>query len=233
MEYSTQTVSSLIQEKHIMLDKIKTIKDKAIKDHTVKDHTIKDHELIAGLRRLKEELHILKEEIRSNRSSDPQKTDEIEKNIHFLSKYLLQEAESGRGLIRRADEIPDKEKHYDRNRLMPVESLPQSPELAVESGWDGSVGAACHQFTSPDRSHSEVIFDHCGHIVTAPEDYGTYNFTDSRQDSVGHFYQDVLPWLLWGNDETDSTDMRQRLKALVIYGGLEALPTRSELKSVR
>lgn len=49
------------------------------------------------------------------------------------------------------------------------------------------------------------------------------NLCDSRQDPVGHFYQDVLPWLLWGNDETDSTNMRQRLKALIVYGSLEAI----------
>lgn len=93
------------------------------------------------------------------------------------------------------------------------------------------MSAACHQFTSPDRSnikyvspdgHSEVIFDRSGHIVTAPEDYGTYNYADSRKDPIGHFYQDVLPWLLWGNDTADSTDMHQRLKAFVLYGGIEA-----------
>ena len=68
---------------------------------------------------------------------------------------------------------------------------------------------------------SRVILDSLG-----VEDYGTYNFADSRRDPVGHFYNDVLPWLLWGNDGKDSTQMRQRLRALVIDGGIEAAQSR-------
>ena len=136
---------------------------------------------------------------------------------HFLP-------DPGSVLLRRTDEIPSKEKHYRRNQYM--SEVPESPEMAVGWGWKDNVGAACHQFLSPDRSnrkyvspdgHSEVIFDRDGHIVTASEDYGTYNFVDSRRDPIGHFYQDVLPWLLWGNDENDSTDMRQRLRSLVVF----------------
>ena len=53
----------------------------------------------------------------------------------------------------------------------------------------------------------------------------------SRKDPIGHFYQDVLPWLLWGNDTADSTDMHQRLKAFVLYGGIEAAqsPVKTQL----
>ena len=136
---------------------------------------------------------------------------------HFLP-------DPGSVLARRAEEIPSKAKHYRRNQYM--SDVPESPEMAVKCGWKDNVGAACHQFLSPDRSnkkyvspdgHSEVIYDRDGHIVTASEDYGTYNFADSRRDPIGHFYQDVLPWILWGNDENDSTDMRQRLRSLVVY----------------
>lgn len=141
---------------------------------------------------------------------------------HFLPK-------SGSGLTHRADEIPSKEKHYHRNWFM--SDVPQNPQMAADWGWDDSVGVACHQFLSPDRSnikfvspdgHSEVIFDRDGHIVTDSEDYGTYNFCDSRKDPIGHFYQDVLPWLLWGNDRKDSTDMGQRLRSLVVFDDSES-----------
>ena len=198
--------------------------------------TAKDKELLSGLHKLRSELRILKEEYASEHSGNPR----AEKNLRFLTGELFQETESNQGLVRRANEVPSKETHYNRNHLMPAGSLPQSPEMALARGWDQGVGAACHQFTSPDRSnikfvspdgHSEVIFDHSGKLVTAPEDYGTYNFSDSRQDPVGHFYQDVLPGLLWGNDEADSTDMRMQLKALVVYGGIEASHSRIKKES--
>ena len=194
----------------------------------MKSRTSHEHDLLVDLHKLKEEFQKLKEEIRSDHTINPQ----VEKNIRVLSTILLVEEEYGAGVLHRANEIPSKDIHFSRNQNMPLESLPQSPTAAEESGWDGSVEAACHQFTSPDRSNkkyvspdgkSEVIFDKSGNIVTASEDYGTYNLCDSRQDPVGHFYQDVLPWLLWGNDETDSTNMRQRLKALIVYGSLEAI----------
>ena len=189
--------------------------------------TTQNIDLIADLHRLKIELRTLREELRAERANSPQ----AEKNIRFLTRELFLENAQRPGLIRRADEIPSLEVHYGRNDRMPIGSLPQSPEMARARGWDGNVAVACHQFTSPDRSnvkyvspdgHSEVIYDRSGNIVTASEDVGTYNFSDSRRDPVGHFYQDVLPWLLWGNDETDSTDMRQRLRALVVYGSIEA-----------
>lgn len=142
-------------------------------------------------------------------------------NSHVAPHFL---PDPGSVLLRRADEIPSKEKHYRRNQYM--SEVPESPEMAVGWGWKDNVGAACHQFLSPDRSnrkyvspdgHSEVIYDRDGHIVNDSEDYGTYNYVDSRRDPIGHFYQDVLPWLLWGNDENDSTDMRQRLRSLVVF----------------
>lgn len=188
--------------------------------------TTRNADLFADLHRLKIELRKLREELRAEHADNPQ----AEKNIRFLTRELFSEHAPETSLIHRAEEIPSIEVHYSRNDRMPIDSLPQSPEMAEALGWDGSVGVACHQFTSPDRSnvkyvspdgHSEVIYDRSGNIVTAPEDAGSYNFSDSRQDPVGHFYQDVLPWILWGNDEMDSTDMRQRLRALVIYGGIE------------
>ena len=196
-------------------------------------HATRDKDLINGLHRLRQELRMLRQELILERVDNPL----AERNIRFLTRELFSEAKPDHGIFHRADEIPSKETHYERNRLMPISSLPQSPEMAEACGWDGSVSAACHQFTSPDRSNikyvspdgkSEVIFDRSGNIVTASEDYGTYNFADSRRDPVGHFYRDVLPWLLWGNDETDSTDMHQRLKALVVYGAIETVYPHAE-----
>ena len=160
----------------------------------MKSRTSNEHDLLIDLHKPKEEFHKLKKEIRSNREINPQ----VEKNIRVLSTILLVKEEYGTGILHRANEIPSKDIHFARNQNMPLQSLPQSPTEAEKLGWDGSVEAACHQFTSPDRSNkkyvspdgkSEVIFDRSGNIVTASEDYGTYNFCDSRQDPVGHFYQ--------------------------------------------
>jgi len=128
----------------------------------------------------------------------------------------------------RKERFPSKEKHYSRNLNMPLEDLPGTPEEAEKWGWDDDVAADCHQFTSSDKSNmkyvspdgrSEAIFDSEGDLVTAPEDYGTYNFSSPNEDPVGHFYMDVLPWLVWGNEENDSTTASKRLHAFVVDGG--------------
>ncbi len=128
--------------------------------------------------------------------------------------------------------FPTKEVHYGRNQYMPLDRLPQTPEEADKLAWDDSVAADCHQFTSVDKKNvkyvspdgrSEVIFTSEGDVVTAPEDYGTYNFSDPNTNPVGHFNKDVLPWIIWGNEEADSTDMNARLKAFVVDGGLHAI----------
>ena len=115
--------------------------------------SIKEEDLLSGLRKLKNELQMLREELASDRSANPQ----AEKNIRFLVKELFPESGRDPGLIRRASEIPSKEAHYGRNDLMPISSLPQSPEIARACHWDGSVGAACHQFSSPDKSNLQVV----------------------------------------------------------------------------
>ncbi len=128
--------------------------------------------------------------------------------------------------------FPTKEEHYHRNQYMPLDTLPMTPEEAEKLGWDDGVAVDCHQFTAPHKDHikfvspdgkSEVIFDCEGDMVTAPEDEGTYNFADPNTDPIGHFNKDVLPWIIWGNEESDSTDMSARLHSFVIDGGLHAI----------
>ena len=105
----------------------------------------KDNNLLSDLHKLKLEIRKLREELRSERTSNPQ----IEKNFHFLDRELF--SQSGPGLLQRVEEIPSKETHYERNQFM--SDVPQSPEIAAECGWDDSVGVACHQFMSPDRTN--------------------------------------------------------------------------------
>ena len=111
--------------------------------------------------------------------------------------------------------------HYNRNDNMPIANLPQSPEEAEAWGWDDGVAANCHQYTAPDGTvntkwvspdgHYEVIFDSNGNIVTASEDYGTYNYCDPNSHPIGHLIFDVVPWYIWGNAPDDSTSVMDRV----------------------
>ena len=162
----------------------------------------------------------------------PKQLEEARANIRFLYENYLLDQKTDVFALRREEKIPTKAQHYNRNRNMPLEILPQSPAEADTLGWDDGVAADCHQFTSPDKTNRkyvspdgklEVIFDKNGEIVTASEDYGTYNFASPGNDPIGHFYMDVLPWIVWGNDEKDTTDMGMRLRAFVIDGGINLL----------
>ena len=129
------------------------------------------------------------------------------------------------------ENFPSKEEHFARNQYMPVEELPQSPEEAKRMGWNNGVADDCHQFTAGDGHNQkwvspdgrqEAIYDPDGDLVTDPRDYGTYNFASPTDNGAGHFVDDVLPWIFYGNSEDDSTTPEQRLKAFVVDGGMSA-----------
>lgn len=125
--------------------------------------------------------------------------------------------------------MPSKEDHYARNNNQPVGSLPQTAEEAKNSDWSklSPEESACHQFTakngantkwlSPD-SKMEAVYDSQGRLVLADEDVGTYNRCPSRGKyltkvvtSIGHFFEDMLPWYLWGNSPDDQTTIVDRI----------------------
>lgn len=123
-------------------------------------------------------------------------------------------------------------RHYNRNSNnmdFPDFYNPQDPFF---KDWDSNVLASCHQSSSPDRSNIklvspdgkyEVIYDKYGNEVTDVRDVGTYNYVSPLDDGVGHFTQDVLPWLIWGNSANDSTTFKQRIKAFAIDGVSDAI----------
>lgn len=179
---------------------------------------------------LKKELLKLLAEIEKDPSYNEASRAKFNETVKQLLELLEEEAEHKDP--QKKYHIPSKEVHYNRNQNMPIERLPQSPKQAVEWGWNDKVASDCHQFSSPDKSNvkyvspdgkDEVIFDFDGVIVTAPEDCGTYNFADPETDPIGHFYEDVLPWLMWGNSVDDTTNTQQRLRAFVVLGGANAL----------
>jgi RHS repeat-associated protein len=118
--------------------------------------------------------------------------------------------------------------HYDKRKAKNT-SLPKTPQEADDLNWKnsnpksdvnpngGGPAANCHQYTSPDKSnvkfvspdgHREVIYNSEGNIVLDSRDIGTYNFCPSDElwysnASIGHFIHDILPWILFGNDDDD------------------------------
>lgn len=65
--------------------------------------------------------------------------------------------------------------------------------------------------------HYEVIYNiKTGEKVTDPRDIGTYNYYNPVTNGVMHGLVDVVPWLIWGNSEEDSTTVIERL-AYMIY----------------
>jgi len=133
--------------------------------------------------------------------------------------------------------MPDEEEHYARNENNTI-AIPKTRD-EVPGDWKASNGegnrevgpkANAHQFTSPDHSNvkytspdgtMEAIYDKNGDLVTDPRDVGTYNFYPSEKifGFFGHGVMDILPWIIWGNSDTDTTTPLQRVKGLVgIYG---------------
>ena len=189
-------------------------------------------ELYRHLRILCDELRKLAREVELDASYDSSGKVRARSTTLRLLAILAVDGAAGRSVKKRLEEVPSKDVHYSRNKNMDPAFMPKSPQQALEWGWSDKVGADCHQFTSPDKSHTkyvspdgkdEVIFDVQGNTVTAPEDYGTYNFANPSKDPVGHFYKDVLPWLIWGNDERDTTNMEQRVRSFVIDGSATAV----------
>lgn len=112
--------------------------------------------------------------------------------------------------------------HYDK-RTAKNTNLPKSPREAKNSGWRGpdttpkGPAVDCHQYTakhgpnkkyvSPD-GHREVIYNSQNEIVLDPRDIGTYNFSPSNElwyskESLGHLVIDIIPWIIFGNDDND------------------------------
>jgi len=56
-------------------------------------------------------------------------------------------------------------------------------------------------------------------LVTDSVNRGTYNFVDSEVSRIGHFFRDVLPYILWGNDETDRQTTTVFERAFGTYDG--------------
>ena len=114
--------------------------------------------------------------------------------------------------------------HYDKRKERNT-NVPQTYDEAMKKeGADNTISAACHQFTAIDAPNKKVcwpdgtegIYNSAGELVLDPRDVGTYNFSvpDGGWGSVWHFAFDVAPWIVFGNDDSDTTWMYERVISL-------------------
>ena len=114
--------------------------------------------------------------------------------------------------------------HYDKRKAKNT-SVPKTYDEAMKKdGVDNTISAACHQFTAGDEPNKKVcwpdgtegIYNSSGELVLDPRDVGTYNFSvpNGGWSSVWHGVVDVVPWIIFGNDDDDNTWMYQRVISL-------------------
>lgn len=92
------------------------------------------------------------------------------------------------------------------------------------------MAANCHQFSSKEKKNvkfvspdgkREVVYnglDRFATIVTDLRDIGSYNFVPSNKGTfgwLGHTTKDIIPWILWGNSEGDTTTSLERIRRML------------------
>jgi len=61
--------------------------------------------------------------------------------------------------------------------------------------------------------HSEYAYDSRNEIVDDCVNTGSYNYAHPVKQPFLHFYQDTLPWLMWGTCKEDPTSTNERVAA--------------------
>jgi hypothetical protein len=67
-----------------------------------------------------------------------------------------------------------------------------------------------NKYVSTD-GHQEGVYDQNGNLVTDPVNMGTYNISDPNTNTIGHFFNDVLPYWVNGNSSDDPTKWYERI----------------------
>lgn len=61
----------------------------------------------------------------------------------------------------------------------------------------------------------QYIYDNSGNLVNNDLNGGTFDFHSPGSNLPGHFFQDVIPWLVWGNTPFDPSTPSERACALL------------------
>ena len=124
-----------------------------------------------------------------------------------------------------------KEEHYNRNQYNAEGTFTNIDDVAGQDGWYKYSEAICHSFNGAIGNTKwvkettsniegcngsiERVFDSLGHLVVDPNNFATFNFCSNkdRKHQDQHFKYDVATWIMWGNNECDSTTIFERAKA--------------------
>jgi protein tyrosine phosphatase len=108
--------------------------------------------------------------------------------------------------------------HYDRNKYNEVvsyefafqnwEKMSDSQSIYHRHGVGNEYN---EKFISPDGHSENAYRNHA--LVKDPANLGTYNFIAPRGflGNIGHFFEDVLPYWVWGNTPDDATPFWNRV----------------------
>lgn len=81
-------------------------------------------------------------------------------------------------------------------------------EQGTATGYDPGMN---DKFVSLDGKNETVYNKETGQKITDPVNQGTYNRADPNKDPIGHFFQDMIPYYVWGNSEDDPTTAWERI----------------------
>ena len=119
--------------------------------------------------------------------------------------------------------------HFEGRDARNNRNIPATPEQAEDAGGtllppemskyhDNGIGEPEQKFIFPDGR--EAVYDgDTGQLVTDPRFKGTYNYVNPAELSwnplkwpeiywrgLGHFYTDMLPYYIWGNNRPPDPD---------------------------
>jgi hypothetical protein len=145
--------------------------------------------------------------------------------------------------------MPSKDEHYNRNQYNQmtdatgnnISSLEQAKSvgynrLGIEKGEKNANNMAKYHrqgtgSPDPDKNQkfvlpnetgigsSELIFNERGELVTDSINKGTYNFADAEKNPIMHGIKDILPYIIYGNDEVDKNTTTWFQRATGTYKG--------------
>jgi len=97
-------------------------------------------------------------------------------------------------------------------------------------------GATENKVFIHEDGHSEAVYDGNGEIVQDGINDPSYNYFNNKEFPLRHYLYDINPWIIWGNTQTDSTDVKERIYAYMgdLEGGIRrAHNLREQLKEIK